>query len=360
VILKRIGRFITGRGVSKLILVQFYHQLATLFNAGFGIQRALKVCAAHTSDGLFRDMVEEMYLVLESGAPLSTAFEHFPEVFTPFHVGMIKTAERSGNLPTILQNLATYEEKEMRLLSNLKSALAYPVFVTLTAFVIVILLTHYLCPLLNAVTTVLSPEKIPLITKILIVIGKCMSDIRFLAAMALLAIAAIPLYRKVSKIRKVRYVIDRLKLRLPSFGRLYKKVIIIRLCRVLSTLLSSGVPSVLSIRVVDEVAENVYFSDAIMKRIIWRVDEGRLFSEAFGESTFFPGVLINMFVIGEQTGKMPYVIDKIADLFEIDVTMFLANISSILEPLLILVLGTVTFFILLAAFLPLYSIMSNV
>ncbi len=359
-LLRTISTFLTGCRVNKMVVVQFYHQMATLINAGFGMLRALKACSEHTSDVVFREILMGMHGILEAGKPLSEAFGHFPDLFTPFHIGMIKTAERSGTLPSVLEHLAAYEEKEMRLLSKLKAALAYPVFVTITAFVIVILLTRYLCPLLNAVTTVLSPDRIPLITRILVVIGRCMADIRFIIALVVLMIVAVIVFRRIAKIRRVRYVLGRLKLRLPSLGRLYKKVILIRMCRVLSTLLSSGVPSVMSIRVIDEVAENVYFSDAIMKKIIWRVDEGRLFSEAFGESSFFPGVLVSMFVIGEETGRMPFVIGKIADLFEIDVNIFLANIASILEPILIIVLGAVTFFILLAAFLPLYAIMSNV
>jgi len=359
VLLRSIGAFLTGCRVNKMVIVQFYHQMATLINAGFGMLRALKVCAEHTTDRVFREVLMGMHTILEAGKPLSEAFGSYPDLFTPFHIGMIRTAERSGTLPSILEHLAAYEEKEMRLLSRLKAAMAYPVFVTLTAVAIVLLLTRYLCPLLNAVTTVLPPEKIPLITRILVVVGRCMADIRFIIAILVLIIVALVVFRKIAKIRKVQYVMGRLKLRLPSFGRLYKKVILIRICRVLSTLLASGVPSVLSIRVIDEVSENVYFSDAIMKKIIWRIDEGRLFSEAFGESSFFPGVLINMFVVGEETGRMPFVIDKIADIFEIDVNIFLANIASILEPVLIIVLGAVTFCILLAAFLPLYAIMSN-
>jgi type II secretory pathway component PulF len=283
--------------------------------------------------------------------------EQFPRVFTPFHLGMMKTAERSGTLPEVLKYLAEFEEKEMRLHHKIQAALAYPMFVTITAIIVVILLTRYLCPLLNSITAILGEDKIPLITRGLIFVGRCTTDIRYIAAIIAVVIAVLLVTRALLRSRKVLYVLGRIKLRLPSLGNVYKKVILVRVCRVMSTLLHAGVPSVLSIRILDEVAENVYFSEAIMKKIIWRVDEGKHFSEAFGESRFFPIVFINMLVVGEQTGKLPFIIGKLADLFDIDVTFFLDNITSILEPLLVLVMGCVTFLILLGAFLPMYAIM---
>ncbi len=345
--------------VRKQIMVQFYQQLATLISAGFGIVRALNVCRIQTADKRFQEMLAGIHSSIESGNSLSKALERFPETFSPFHLGMVRTAERSGTLPEILKNLAKFEEREMKLLSSLKAAMAYPVFVTVVAFGIVILLTRYLCPLLNAITQILGAEKIPTITKVLIFMGKCSTDLHYMLPLILLFILTVLVLIRISKIRKVKYLMGRVKLAIPTLGKLYKKVILIRLCRVLSTLLNSGVPSVISIRVVDEVAENLYFSDAIMKKIIWRIDEGKNYSQAFGESTFFPQVLINMMVVGEQTGKLPYVIEKLADMLEIDVDVFLANFSSLLEPFLIVLLGGVTFFILLAAFLPMYTIMSG-
>jgi len=345
--------------IKKSIMVQFYQQLATLISAGFGLVRALNVCRIQTADKRFQEMLTKIHNSIESGASLSTALEQFPDTFSPFHLGMVRTAERSGTLPDILQNLAKFEEREMRLLSRLKAALAYPIFVTIVAFGIVILLTRYLCPLLTAITQILGPEKIPFITKVLIFMGRCSTDVRYMVPLLLLIVLIVVIIRKVSRLRKVKYFMGRVKLAIPTLGKLYKKVILIRLCRVLSTLLNSGVPSVISIRVVDEVAENLYFSDAIMKKIIWRIDEGKQYAEAFGESKFFPTILINMMVVGETTGKLPYVIDKLADMLEIDVDVFLANFSSLLEPFLIVILGGVTFFILLAAFLPMYTIMSG-
>jgi type IV pilus assembly protein PilC len=347
------------RPIKKQVFVQFYSQLSTLVAAGFGLLRAIRVCMEQTPDKAFKELLSQVYADLEGGSPLSESLEHFPRIFTPFHLGMIRTAEKSGTLPDIMKKLAIHEEKEMNLRHRLQAALTYPVFVTGFAFIVVILLTRYLCPLLNSVTLALGHDRIPAITKFLIVIGKCFSDWRILVGGGLFFMLLVVIMRKVMTIRIVKYHYGRLRLRIPSFGRLYKKIILIRMCRVLSTLLSAGVPSVTSIRVVDEVGENVYFSDAIMKKIIWRVDEGKLYSQAFSESTFFPRVLVNMLVVGEQTGKLPFIIDKLADFFEIDVDIFLANISSFLEPILIVVLGGITFFILLAAFLPMYAIMNS-
>jgi type IV pilus assembly protein PilC len=347
------------RPIKKQVLVQFYSQLSTLVTAGFGLLRAIRVCMEQTPDKSFKELLSLIYADLEGGSPISQCLEKFPRIFTPFHLGMVRTAEKSGTLPDIMKKLAIHEEKEMKLRHRLQAALTYPIFVTSFAFIVVILLTRYLCPLLNNVTLALGRDRIPAITKFLIMIGNSFSDWRIMAGIALFLALMAFIMRKVMTIRMVKYHYGRLRLRIPSFGKLYKKVILIRMCRVLSTLLSAGVPSVMSIRVADEVGENVYFSDAIMQKIIWRVDEGKLYSQAFGESTFFPQVLINMLVVGEQTGKLPFIIDKLADFFEIDVDVFLANISSFLEPILIVVLGGITFFILLAAFLPMYSIMNS-
>ncbi|MDQ7821912.1 MAG: type II secretion system F family protein [Candidatus Eremiobacteraeota bacterium] len=356
---KALARLVKGNHVNKQVLVQFYSQLSTLISAGFSIVKALRVCRQQSSDEALDRILSSVEADLEGGSTLTAAFEKFPTLFTPFHIGMIRTAEMSGTLPDILKSLALYEEKEMKLIQSIKAALSYPIFVTITAFFIVILLTRYLTPLLDSISSILGSEKIPLITKGLIFVGRCTTDIRYILGVIIIFLVIVYAIGTLRTIRKVQYFWGRLKLRIPSFGKLYKKVILIRMCRVLSTLLAAGVPSVLALRLVDEVAENVYFSEAIMKKIIWGVDEGKNFSQAFGESQFFPKVLVNMLVVGEQTGKLPLTIDKLADLIEIDVTLFLANIASILEPVLIVILGGVTFTILLAAFMPIYAIMSS-
>lgn len=346
--------------VKKQNLVQFYQQLSTLIYAGFSLLRGLNVCIGQTSDGALKDILQMMSTELEGGAPLSQVLEKFPRIFTPFHLGMVKTAERSGTLPEVLKYLAQFEENEMKLRQKVHAALAYPIFVTITAFIVIILLTRYLCPLLDSVTAILGRDKIPLITRGLIFIGKCSTDIRYIAAIAVIVVIVILGVRALMRSGKIRYLLGRLRLRLPIFGKVQKNIIMVRLCRVLSTLLAAGVPSVLSIRIVDEVADNFYFSEAVIKKIIWRVDEGKLFSEAFSESRFFPVVFINMLVVGEQTGKLPFILGKLADLFEIDVNMFLDSIASVLEPFLVLIMGCITFLILLGAFLPMYAIMSGI
>lgn len=347
------------QSVKKKNLVQFYLQLSILIASGFSLLRALNVCIAQTSDGALKEIVEKIQKNIERGASLSQAIESFPRLFTSFHLGMMRTAERSGTLPEILKYLAQYEEKEMKMLQRIRAALAYPVFITAVAIIVIILLTRYLSPLLKAVTTILGEDKIPSITRILIFVGKCTTDIHYIVLIAATVMTASIVLKSVMRSKRIRYLLCRTKLMLPVLGRVYKKVILIRICRVMATLLSAGVPSVFSIRIVDEVAENLYFSEAVMKKIIWRIDEGKLFSEAFGESKFFPRVFINMLVVGEQTGRLSFIIDKLADLIDIDVAIFLENITSVLEPFLILIMGGLTFLILLGAFLPMYSIMKG-
>ena len=339
-------------------LVQFFRQSATLVKAGFGIMRGLKTCALQTSEPKLIKTIDNLILLIDRGFSYSEAMARNPEIFTPFQVSMIKAAEASGKLPEILENLAGYEEKEMELRFRMKSATTYPTFIFLFSIFCIILLMKFLTPLLDTITDVLKGD-IPLPTMILLKIAHAVSHPLFYVGLLLFIIALRFLYKYYCNTLKGKLMVDTMIFKIPLFGNLYKKVILIRSCRVMYSLLDSGVPAAMTMELMGEVADNFYFKDRIMGEMVYRVQEGSSIHAAAGELGFFPRLMVSMIAVGEESGSLPTVMKKLADMYEFDVEIAISNFYATLEPMLIIGMGLFTFMILLAAFLPIYQIIGN-
>lgn len=339
-------------------LVQFFRQTATLVKAGFGIMRALQTCARQTSEPRLVKTIDSMISLIDRGFSYSEAMSRNSDIFSPFQVSMVKAAEASGKLPEILESLAEYEEKETELRFKMKSATTYPVFVFLFSIFCIILLMKFLTPLLDTITDVLKGD-IPIPTMILMKIAHAVSHPLFYVGLLLFLIALRLIYKYYSGVLKGKLTIDTMLFKIPLFGELYKKVILIRSCRVMYSLLDSGVPAALTMELMGEVADNFYFKDRIMGEMVYRVQEGSSIHTAAGESGFFPRLMVSMVAIGEESGSLPTIMKKLADIYEFDVEIAMSNFYATLEPMLILAMGLFTFMILLAAFLPIYQIIGN-
>jgi len=339
-------------------LVQFFRQSSTLTKAGFGVIRGLEICLQQTSEPRLINALENTIILVGKGHSYSDALAKSPDIFTNFQVNMIRAAEASGKLPEALDSLAYYEEKEMRLRLSLKAATSYPIFVFIFSIFCIILLMRFLTPLLDTITGVLEGE-IPFPTLILITIANAVSHPIFYVAMILFFIAIRYIYNYYVGTLRGRLAVDGLKFNLPVFGKLYKKVVLIRVCRVMKTLLNSGVPAVKTMELVGDVSDNFYMKDRIMGGVAFRVKEGSSLKNAFASRGFFPNIMISMIAIGEQTGTLPIVMEKLSDMYEFDVEIAISNFYATLEPLLIMIMGGFTFIILLAAFLPIYQIIGS-
>ncbi|MFP4499045.1 MAG: type II secretion system F family protein [Vulcanimicrobiota bacterium] len=332
--------------------------MSTLINAGFGLLRALKTCLKQTSEPRLVLALQQMVEEMEAGKSLSDAINNTNGVFTTFHVNMFKAAEASGKLPLILSRLSEYEEKEMELSHKLKAATNYPLFIFIVSLLVIIFLIRFLYPLLTTLTDVLKGE-LPWPTRIILFISNMLSSPYFYIGIILAGIAFHFGYRKMVSTRKGRYFIDKHKLKLPFYGKMQKKVIIIRTCRIMETLLNSGIPIHRTLELTGEIADNFYYKNRIMEAIAYKVEEGEPVNKAFKDSTYFPQLVISMINIGEETGSLPKMLNRLSLIYDFEVNNAMATFYSALEPLLIIIMGLITLLILTSAFLPIYKVIGN-
>lgn len=344
---------------NRYALVQFFRQMSALVNAGFGTMRGIQTCIQQTTEPRLVKELEEISNRIKGGFSYSQAVAQSKDVFTDFHVSMLKAAEASGKLPEILESLAQYEEKEDKLRRQMKAATAYPIFVFLFSLFCIVLLMKFLSPLLTTVSGILKGE-LPLPTRILMRISSAVSNPVFYIALALFIIAIIYLYKYYVSTPTGKLTVDRLKFRIPLYGGLYKKVVIIQVCRIMNTLLESGVPAAMTMDLLGAVSDNFYFRERIMGEVSFRVQEGDSISSSFRDTEFFPVLMVSMISIGEQSGHLPDVMLDLSNMYEFDVDIAVANFYATLEPVLIFTMGLFTFFILMAAFLPIYQIVENI
>lgn len=333
--------------------------MSALANAGFGTMRSIKTCIQQTSEPRLIKELEEISNRIEGGLSYSEAVRQSKKIFTSFHASMLKAAEASGKLPEILETLAHYEEKEDRLRRQMKAATIYPIFVFIFSLLCMVLLMEFLSPLLVTLNDVLKGE-LPLPTRVLMRISSAVSNPVFYIALALFIIAIIYLYKYYVSTPMGKLTVDRLKFKIPLYGSLYKKVVIIQVCRIMNTLLVSGVPAVMTMELLGEVSGNFYFKERIMGEVLFRIQEGDSVSSSLRDTEFFPALMVSMISIGEQSGHLPDVILSLSNMYEFDVDIAISNFYATLEPVLIFTMGLITFFILMAAFLPIYQIIGNI
>lgn len=336
-------------------LVQFFRQMATLVKAGFGSLRGLEVCSAQTSEPRLRKVLDQVRDDINSGKSYSEAMSGSKDIFTPFHVAMLRAAEAGGKMPEILDSLAAFEEKEMNLRFRMRSATSYPIFVFFFSVLCIVLLIKFLTPLLETLTNVLHGD-IPLPTMILMKLAAAASHPLFYVALIFFILSALYLYKYYTGMPIGKLSVDSLKFRIPLFGRLYKQVMLIRVCRIMKTLLDSGIPIAATIDLLAEVADNFYFKERIMSGVSYMINEGSTISGAFGNADFFPPMMVSMIAVGEQSGTLPNILGNLAAMYDFDVDIAITRFYAALEPLLIFVMGLITFFILMAAFLPIYQV----
>lgn len=339
-------------------LVLFFRQFAVLSRAGFGTLRGIHTCLKQTSEPRLQSALADISNMIEKGRSYSEALESRKDIFSDFHVSMMRAAEASGKLPDILESLAQYEEKEMNLRYRLKSATTYPIFILIFSLLCVILLIRFLTPLLETITVILKGE-IPLPTQVLMYLSWLMSHPLFYVAAFLFLGAFHFLYKYYRGTMRGRMNIDSLMFKIPVYGVLYKKTVLIRVCRVLTALLESGVPAYAAIDLASEVSGNFYFQDRIMGEVSYMIKEGQEVGKSFELAEFFPPMMVSMIKVGEQSGTLPDVMAKLSKMYDFDVEIAVSSFYAALEPILIVFMGLLTFLILLAAFLPIYNVVGG-
>lgn len=344
------------RGVSSKRVAIFTRQFSVMLDAGLPLVQCLEILGEQEEDRTFRDIIQAVRTDVESGASLADAMKKHPKAFNNLYVSMIQAGEAGGILDIILQRLALYIEKVVRLQSQVKSALVYPVSVLLIAAGVVYIILWKVIPVFSQLFAGLGGE-LPWLTQIVVDASNFVGRFGWLVIIALIGLYfAIRQYHKTHGGRRI---IDGLLLKIPIIGMLLRKIAVARFCRTLATLTSSGVPILDGLEITARTSGNAIIEDAIMA-VRKAVEEGKTLSAPLADTKVFPPMVVQMINVGEQTGALDQMLSKIADFYEEEVDTAVAGLMKLIEPLMIVILGSIIGTIVTAMYLPMYAILNKI
>jgi type IV pilus assembly protein PilC len=344
-----------GGKVKPKVLTTFTRQLATLVDAGLPLLRGLRVLEKQERNATLKGILAKLALSIEGGSTFSEGLAQHPKVFNRLFVNMVKAGELGGVLEVVLKRLAEFSEKAQKIKGKVKAALFYPIAVLIVATAIMILLMVFVVPQFKNVFGGMG-MKLPTFTLLVMAISDMIKDhiLETLAILVVLVIAFLLFIRT----KFGRLVWDKCKLKMPAVGPVISKVAISRFCRTLGTLVSSGVPILQALTIVKETAGNVVISNAVVK-VHESVKEGETITAPLEGSGVFPPMVVSMVDVGEQTGALPEMLLKIADNYDEEVDNAVAAMTSLLEPIMIVFLAVIVGSIVIAMFLPLIQMITN-
>jgi type IV pilus assembly protein PilC len=346
-----------GYGRVKLSdLAIFARQFSTMLDAGVSLIRCLDVLQAQTNNARLRKILMDLSARVESGESLSRSMARHPKAFSQLIIGLIRAGEVGGVLEESLQRIAGFLEKDVELRRKIRSALTYPVIVLLAAIGIVIFLVSWLVPQFAQLFKELGIKEMPAPTQFLIDLSALFTQRWYVVIIAVVAILIA--YKLFVSTRVGRRVADRVKLRVPVFGPLHHKIVMARFSRTMGTLLASGVPILQAMETVAGVVGNSVVSDAVIESRA-RIREGEKIADPLQRSKMFPPMVVHMVSVGEESGSLDHMLNKIADFYENEVEMTIATLTAAIEPVMIVLLGFIVLFIVISMFLPMIEVISN-
>jgi len=347
----------TGGSIKTKILMIFTRQLATLIDSGLPLLRSLTVLGKQEPNPVLKNTIMTLADSVQSGSTFSESLAAHPKIFNKLYINMVKAGELGGVLEVVLNRLAEYQEKAQKLKNKIVAAMVYPVIVMFIAVAIMAFLMLFIVPKFKVIfDEMLGGQKLPWLTEM--VTGFSSNFAKYWWAVLLGAIVIFLLYKVISSTKAGRYAIDSLKLKMPLFGNVQRKSAISRFARTLGTLVTSGVPILQALNITRDTAGNVVISTAI-DRVHESVKEGESIVAPLEASKVFPPMVISMVGVGEETGQLPEMLLKIADVYDDEVDNAVAALTSMLEPIMIVMLALVVGTIVLALFLPLVKIIST-
>jgi len=345
------------RKVSSKILMIFTRQLATLIDSGLPLLRSLNVLAKQERDKVMKNTINKIAESVQSGSTFSDALALHPRIFNDLYVSMVRAGEVGGVLELVLTRLSEFQEKAAKIKNKILAAMVYPVIVMTLAVGILCFLLVFIVPRFEVIFhDLLGDKPLPPVTRFVIGLSGFMQSHGLLLLGAVVVI--VTAYKLIGRTRRGRLVIDNFKLRMPLFGNLNRKTAISRFSRTLGTLVTSGVPILQALNITRETAGNAAIAAAIA-RVHDSVKEGESIVQPMEASRAFPPMVVSMVDVGEETGKLPEMLLKIADVYDDEVDNAVVALTSMLEPLMIVFLAVIVGTIVLALFTPLISIITG-
>jgi type IV pilus assembly protein PilC len=334
----------------------FCRQFSTMIDAGVSLVRSLDVLSQQTSNPKLRRIIIDISEQVESGQTLTKAMSKYPKTFSNLFIGLIHAGEVGGVLEESLQRLSTFLEKDMELRRKVKSAMTYPVIVVIFAVIIVLGLCTFVIPKFIELFKGLGMKTLPWSTQMLVDFSNFLKEKWWMGI--IIVVCVYIAFKLFGSTRIGRRVLDRVKLKLPVFGKLNHKISLARFGRTLGTLLVSGVPILQAMETVAETVGNSLIADSIFEARN-RIREGEQIKEPLERSGMFPPMVVHMISIGEESGSLDHMLTKVAEFYEQEVDAQLESLAAAIEPVLIVVLGVIVGFIVISMFMPMIAVISN-
>ncbi|HPD55846.1 MAG TPA: type II secretion system inner membrane protein GspF [Smithellaceae bacterium] len=338
--------------VSAKEIAVFTRQLSTLLGAGIPLVPSFTVLLGQTKNPLLKKILAQIRADLTEGKSLTASMENFPRVFEPFYVNMIKAGEASGTINLVLERLADFSENQQALLSNIRSLLIYPAVMFLVGTLVIFFMMTYVVPQITEIFSDMR-QTLPLITIILIAVSDFLKVFWWLV-LFLLAAAIIAFKYLTANTEGGRRWWDAVCLKAPVFGAVNLKIAIARFSRTLATLLQSGVPLLAAMDIVRNVVNNVFIGETIT-RAAKEVEEGQSLAGPLTQSGIFPPMVTEMIAVGEQSGSLEKMLNRVATAYEAEAQADTLALTSLLGPLTVLGMGVVVLFIVVAILLPIFE-----
>jgi len=345
-------RYNPKKKIKALAVVLFTRQLSTMITSGLPLVQSLEILSNQIEDKNLRGIVREIKAKIEGGSRFADALKDYPKCFDELYVNLVVAGEEGGMLDTVLNRLAIYMEKIEKLKKKIKSAMIYPISIIIVAIGVVMVLLIFVIPVFEGMFKDMGAE-LPLPTQVVINISKFVKS--YIIYMIVALGIGVFLFRRYYRTEGGRRTIDRLVLKVPVFGVLALKASVARVTRTLSTLLSSGVAILESLVIVARVAKNKIVEDALIVART-KISEGKSMSEPLQDSGIFPPMVVQMVQVGESTGALDNMLNKIADFYEEDVDNLVTNLTSLMEPLIMMFLGVILGGLIIAMYLPIFKL----
>jgi type IV pilus assembly protein PilC len=350
---------IPGLGAKKVEtkdLVIFTRQFATMIDSGLPLVQCLEILSSQQENKTFKEVLLKVKENVESGSTFADALGKHPKIFDQLYVNLVAAGEVGGILDTILNRLAAYIEKALKLRKQVKGAMVYPATVMSIAVVVVGVILVFVIPTFAKMFADFGGE-LPGPTKVVIALSNFI--VKYIIVIIAAIIAAISGFKKYYATTNGRKVIDRLALKAPIFGPLIRKVAVAKFTRTLGTMISSGVPIMDGLEIVAKTAGNKVIEEAIYK-VRQAISEGKTIAEPLGECGVFPPMVVQMIAVGEATGAMDAMLNKIADFYDDEVDEAVSAMTAMMEPMLMVFLGTAVGGLVIAMYLPIFKLAGTV
>lgn len=329
----------------------FCRQFSFILTAGINILRALEIVKEQTDNKRLKNVLEKVYEDVQRGQTLSEAMKNHKE-FPTMLISMVEVGETSGTLDNVMIRMAAYYDKEHKQRQKIKQALTYPAVVSIFAFTVVLVLVVKVLPTFTAMFAQFPGAELPAPTKIIMGVSNFIIEKWWLLIIIIMALAAAFSYYV--KTEEGAYLFDKIKIKIPIFGKLYTKVIVSRFARTFGMLMGSGVPLMVSTDICSEVVGNKVYSK-VLKELRGELEKGLSVGQVLEEKKLFPAMITQMIKIGEESGTLDSILDKTADYYDSEVETATAQLTSMIEPVIVIILAVVVGFIVVSIILPIFE-----